>query len=221
MKHSQKYFFIASTLALLFVFLGYVVKFYDSWLIFDGPFQTFIRGDLPASTTAFFKWLTQFANPLPISLLTAAMMLFFYWQKEKSASLWLGFNMILGSGLSNHFLKLVYQRPRPTLPHLVTETSFSFPSGHATAAMIFLGSLIFLMSKVTTNKVLQKCLQVLCGGLILLIGLSRIYLGVHFPSDILGGYLWGATWLFATYPFYLRYAFVERFKNPLKKQVKK
>lgn len=221
MKHSQKYFSIASTLALIFVFLGYVVKFYDSWLIFDTPFQNFVRGNLPEGITTFFKWLTQFANPLPISLLTVAMMLFFYLQKEKTASLWLGFNLVLGSGLCNHLLKLVYQRARPTLTHLVTENSLSFPSGHATASMIFFGGLIFLMPLMTSDKFLQRTLQILCGLLIFLIGLSRIYLGVHFPSDILGGYLWGGTWLFATYPLYLRYAFIERFKNPLKKPVKK
>ncbi|WP_071130245.1 phosphatase PAP2 family protein [Enterococcus timonensis] len=221
MKNSQKYFSTASTLALIFVFLGYLVKFYDEWLFFDQPVQNFIRGQLPDAVTTFFKWITQFANPVPLSIITAAFMLFFLLQKEYIATLWLGFNIVVGAGLVNHLLKLVYQRPRPDLVHLVTETSLSFPSGHATGSLLLFGTLAILAPKISSNHYLQRTLQIFFGVVILLIGLSRIYLGVHYPSDIIGGYLFGATWLCATYPLYYRYAFIERFKNPLKKKMKR
>lgn len=202
MKENLKYYRLASTLAFFFVLLGYVVKFYPHTLDFENSFQTFLRGNLPPLKTSFFSWITQFANPLSLILLTIAMMIFFYLQREKIASLYLGLNLILGAGLLNHFVKQVYQRPRPPLKHLVTETSFSFPSGHAMGSMIFFGSLIFLMPLITNHRLLRSFLKSLCFGMIFLIGLSRIYLGVHYLSDIIGGYLLGLTWLFATYPLY-------------------
>lgn len=219
-KTKQKYFSLASTLALIFVFLGYVVKFYPTWLFFDAPLQNFIRGDLPNEVTTFFKWITQFANPVPISILTGAVLLLLLSQKEKIAALWLFLNMILAGGVLNYLMKLVYSRQRPSLEHLVTENSFSFPSGHAMSSMLFFGTIIFLLFQMK-NKNLRYLLQGLGVLCLILIGLSRIYLGVHYVSDILGGWLLGATWLLATYPYYQKYAFIERFKDPLKRGRKK
>ncbi len=217
MKETQKYYSVASTLALIFVFLGYIVKFYPETLAFEVSFQAWFRGSLPQPLTNFFLWITQFGNPLSLILLTIAMMIFFYLQREKIASLYMGLNLILGAGLLNHLVKLVYQRPRPAIKHLVTETSFSFPSGHAMGSMIFFGSLILLVSLLTTNEKIQLTLKILCGGMIFLIGLSRIYLGVHYLSDIIGGYLLGLTWLFATYPLYQKMRVKHRFKTTWKK----
>ena len=221
MKNQTKHWHLASTLALLFVFLGYCVKFYPSWLFFDEPLQTFLRGDLPRAATTFFKWITQFGNPIPLSILTLAFLLFFVLQKKYVASLWLLVNVALGSGVLNALLKLVYQRARPDITHLVVEKSFSFPSGHAMGSMMLYGTLIFLVTQLTRDKTWQRALQIFLGVVIFSIGLSRIYLGVHFPSDILGGWLLGLTWLFATYPLYDRYAFVARFKQTQSKPKRK
>lgn len=213
MKNKLKFWSTASTLALLFVFLGYCVKFYDDWLFFDTPFQNFVRGDLPSAATHFFKWITQFANPIPLVVLTVVMILFFVMQKKYVASLWLVVNVGLGSGVLNSLLKNLYVRARPDITHLVVERSFSFPSGHAMGSMMLYGTLIFLASQIFDNKNWQRALQIFLGVLIFTIGLSRIYLGVHFPTDILGGWLLGLTWLFATYPLYDEYAFKLRFKQ--------
>lgn len=213
MQNKEKYWHWASSSALLFVFLGYVVKFYDDWLFFDAPLQNIIRGKLPNGATQFFKWITQFGNPVPLIILTLAVAVLFYSQKKRVAALYLLVNIALGSGVLNNLLKLVYLRQRPTLPHLVTELTYSFPSGHAMGSMMFFGTLIVLVPLLATTKKWQWAGRIFLGLIIVLIGISRIYLGVHFPSDILGGWLLGVTWLFATYPLYDRYSFIERFKQ--------
>lgn len=93
-------------------------------------------------------------------------------------------------------------RARPTLGHLVVEYSYSFPSGHAATSMILYGSLILILPALMQKKYLRSLLQLILAFIIINVGISRVYLGVHFPSDILGGYLLSLSWLFFTYPFY-------------------
>ena len=111
--------------------------------------------------------------------------------------------MALVSGIGNHLLKLFFHRARPTiLPHMVTEHSFSFPSGHATASTLLYGTLIFVMALFFKEKTPRLIAQIIVGLLIFSIVVSRIYLGVHYPSDVLAGVLFGSSWLLFTYPYY-------------------
>jgi len=96
---------------------------------------------------------------------------------------------------SNVILKQVIERQRPTLEHLVTVETLSYPSGHAMTAMAFYGFLIYLFSTFKINLFLKFTAILVLGILILSIGLSRIYLGVHFPSDIAGGFIAGFFWV--------------------------
>lgn len=98
-------------------------------------------------------------------------------------------------------IKLFFMRERPSLAHLVVETSYSFPSGHAAGSMILYGSLLFLLPAFV-QRTLRTLLQLLMMFIIVSVGISRIYLGVHFPTDIIGGYLLSLSWLCLTYPVY-------------------
>ncbi len=96
-------------------------------------------------------------------------------------------------------------RDGPTFSHLVSESSYSFPSGHSTGSMILYGTLIFLLPHLINNKTVRFLLQFILGLIILSVGISQNYFRVHFPSDVLGGfYLLGLTWLCYTYPSYLK-----------------
>lgn len=99
------------------------------------------------------------------------------------------------SALSNLVLKRFINRARPEIEHLVTVETLSYPSGHAMAAMAFYGFLIYLFYKFKMNKFLKYTAIFITTILILSIGISRIYLGVHFPSDIAGGFIAGAIWV--------------------------
>lgn len=99
------------------------------------------------------------------------------------------------SALSNLVLKRFINRARPDIEHLVTVETLSYPSGHAMAAMAFYGFLIYLFYKFKMLKLIKFPVIFLLTLLIISIGLSRIYLGVHFPSDVAGGFIAGAIWV--------------------------
>lgn len=194
--------FAASCTFLIFAFLSYVVKFYPEWLEpFDDTITTAVRS-LSPNWDGFFLWITQFGNSVSIALLFLAVFLVLIRGKKYIDALWLASNVVIIAIIVNPLLKLFFSRERPLLEHLVVETSFSFPSGHATASMVFYGSLLLLVPLFIQSKVWRLSLQGLLSIFILLIGISRIYLGVHFPSDILAGYCESLTWLLFTYPMY-------------------
>lgn len=97
-------------------------------------------------------------------------------------------DLIIVAGF-NTLLKILIQRPRPTEFRLIDEKGYSFPSAHSMASMAFYGLLIYLIYKYVTNIYLKWILIVILSLLIISIGISRIYLGVHYTSDVLAGFL--------------------------------
>ena len=93
-------------------------------------------------------------------------------------------------------LKRIFERVRPDIFPVIAESGYSFPSGHAMGAICFYGILAYFAGLGLRSKPLRWGLMAAAGIYILLIGLSRVYLGVHYPTDILAGYAAGATWLF-------------------------
>ncbi|HQR07175.1 MAG TPA: phosphatase PAP2 family protein, partial [Gemmatales bacterium] len=129
-----------------------------------------------------------------LTLLVITVSMYYFLQGRWRTGLFLLVTSLLGWGLME-WIKDTYARPRPTVvPHLVTESSYSFPSGHAKmSAVIYLtlGALLAANSKRHSVKIFWMSLALI---LTLLIGCSRVYLGVHHPSDILAGWLAGAAW---------------------------
>jgi len=104
-----------------------------------------------------------------------------------------GANLFLAS-MCNKLLKALVQRPRPELEQLVSQGGYSFPSGHSLSAMAFYGMLaIILLARLKGNK--KYWIAALLGLLILLIGVSRIYVGVHYASDVIAGLCEGFVWI--------------------------
>lgn len=100
----------------------------------------------------------------------------------------------LGALLFNNLLKMGFHRVRPNL-YFIQETGYSFPSGHAMVTLVFYGTLLYFAFRHISSRSLRSLLAVLAVFLILAIGVSRVYLGVHYPSDVLGSYLAGFCWL--------------------------
>jgi undecaprenyl-diphosphatase len=99
-----------------------------------------------------------------------------------------------GAEVVNGVLKLAFHRPRPELAFLHLET-YSFPSGHSTAVTAAFGALAFLLWPAMRSPRRRVALVAAAVCLIALVGFSRLYLGVHYLSDVLGGFALGATWL--------------------------
>lgn len=103
--------------------------------------------------------------------------------------------VLMLSSISNLILKRFVDRARPGIEHMVSVETLSYPSGHAMSAMAFYGFLIYLFYRFKINIVLKIVIMLLLALLIFSIGFSRVYLGVHFPSDIAGGYIAGFIWV--------------------------
>ena len=216
MKDKQTYLTKGSFALLLFVILGYIVKFYPEQLIsLDSSIQTAIRGDLPAILTTIFRGITRLIDlPIVISwaiLLTAI----FYLKKWKSESLLVAGNLSL-AGILIVSLKHLYQRPRPDILHLVEEKGFSFPSGHSLAVTLLIGSLIIILGQRVKNTTIKLALQGLLGLYLISVLVSRVYLGVHYPSDVLASLCLGLGILFIEFPFYDKLRFQWRFTGKQK-----
>ena len=102
-----------------------------------------------------------------------------------------------------HFV--LRQRPDASL-HLVTQGGYSFPSGHSVTSVIFYGLLLYLIQKNCKNERLRDILSVICGFLALIIGPSRIYVGVHWPTDVLAGWCIGGAILILAITLVKKYA---------------
>ena len=140
-----------------------------------------------------FVWLTSLGGPPVVGALLVVVCLSIWLTNRKYAIAGLLVS-ILGASLFNLLGKLAFQRPRP-VEAVLLESSYSFPSGHATTAIAFYGFLGYLLIRSATLWNVRAKLFFATGGLVLLIGLSRIVLGVHYLSDVWAGYLVGTLWL--------------------------
>ena len=95
----------------------------------------------------------------------------------------------------NQLLKAIVQRPRPDGFRLIAETGYSFPSGHSMISMAFFGLLVWMVWTYEKDRVLARIWSVLFSLVIVMVGVSRIYLGVHYASDVLGGFCVSLIWL--------------------------
>ena len=150
--------------------------------------STFLISDF---VTPIAKFITNFGGAIFLSIATIALLLLI---KNKKIGLSIFSNIVIITIL-NQLLKRILRRPRPTEFRIVEETGYSFPSGHSMVSLAFYGYLIYLIYRYIKNKYIKWSLIVLLSILICLIGISRIYLGVHYTSDVLGGFLLSISYL--------------------------
>ena len=216
MKNKQSHFLKGSFALLLFMILGYVVKFYPENLVgIDQPIQSAIRGDLPAYLTAFFTRVTVLMNTPVVASWVGVIVLFFVWKKWYTEALLLTGSLVT-TGLLVVILKHIYLRPRPELQHLVQEGGYSFPSGHSLAATLVFGSLIIVVGQRMTSQVGKVLAQLALFLCMVTIVVSRVYVGVHYPTDVTGSMLLGFGLLQMVFPYYDRLRFEWRFKSKQK-----
>lgn len=150
--------------------------------------STFLISDF---VTPIAKFITNFGGVIFLSVATILLLVLI---KNKKIGLSILTNVVIITIL-NQILKRILQRPRPTEFRIVEETGYSFPSGHSMVSMAFYGYLIYLIYRYIKNKYIKWTLIIILSILICLIGISRIYLGVHYTSDVLGGFLLSISYL--------------------------
>lgn len=174
---------------ILFLIIGlYVIKIDGN--VIDNNVYNFIISFKSKYTTLFFKGVTFLSSVLFMVVVSTLLLLV---KKIKYRKLML-INIILDVIL-NTCLKYIFRRERPRDIMMVIENGFSFPSGHTMLATIFYGFIIYLIYKSDKSRKFKYVSIILLSLLILLIGISRIYLGVHYTTDVLGGYLISISYL--------------------------
>lgn len=114
--------------------------------------------------------------------------------KRRAEASWIGAS-VLGASLINAGLKIWLHRPRPTVvPHLAVVSNASFPSGHAMISSATYLTLAIMIAEVQPRRSARLYAVCAASVLVLLIGCSRVYLGVHWPSDVLAGWVFGGSW---------------------------
>ena len=168
--------FIVFLLTTILVLTNKIKPFDD--LIYNTVFG--LRNDF---LDIFFKLVTELANPIPVIIIFALLVILLNRNNEIILSVNMASTLVI-----NQLLKNIFRRIRPDHLKLIKQGGFSYPSGHAMMALCLYGTLIYICMKKIKNKKLKILLVTILTIIILLIGISRIYVGVHFPSDIMGGY---------------------------------
>ena len=150
--------------------------------------STFLISDF---TIPIAKFITNFGGTIVLIVLTIVLVILI---KNRKIGLSIFTNLAIITIL-NQLLKRILQRPRPTEFRIIEETGYSFPSGHSMISMAFYGFLIYLIYKYVKNKYVKWISIILLSILICSIGVSRIFLGVHYTSDVLGGFLISISYL--------------------------
>lgn len=173
--------------------MDYLNYFLSVIIALDVRVENFFYAFRDLELVKFFIWITLLAKwQIVASSALAAILVLWLWGKKTYIIPLLA--VVSGGGLFNLIGKSVLHRERPETA-LYSESTFSFPSGHSTVAVAFFGFIIYILMR--GGLKLKYKIGILFFGavLILLVGLSRLYLGVHFLSDVLGGYLLGLFWL--------------------------
>jgi undecaprenyl-diphosphatase len=167
----------------------------DGLTVFDRPtWQWFVEHRSPAATTVA-KIVTTAGSTLTMGILAGVVTVALWWRGHRGDAVMTAV-VGAGAGLIVAVGKRVVGRPRPPAEfRLVTETNASFPSGHALASMAILGVFTVLLVAAIRPPIGRIAVAATALLLIALIGASRLYLGVHWATDVLGGWLTGAAWL--------------------------
>lgn len=145
--------------------------------------------------TDIFRFITNLGGRIAYISITCVLTLVFLLKHKTRRFIIQTVAVSVLAALSNVVLKEAVNRARPSLEHLVLVTTLSYPSGHAMTAMAFYGFLIYLLTQFKMKTLIKAFLITVLSVLIFLIGISRIYLGVHYPSDVLAGFAGGLIWV--------------------------
>jgi undecaprenyl-diphosphatase len=169
----------------------------DPIVRFDRALDDYLHSHATPHLTTFFLVVTALGSTVAMVLLGVVVAVLLAWRRLWTL-LWTWIAAVAGSALIDWLLKDIFQRPRPHFAHpLLIETSYSFPSGHAMESFVAYGMLAYLT--VLWLRRWEARVAAVCGAalVVVLIGFSRMYLGVHYFSDVIAGYAAGGVWLSA------------------------
>lgn len=182
---------------ILFIGLSFIVKISEGPLGFDLKIMDKLGPRLGG--LSFMKAVTNLGGA-PIVIGLGILVFIIAYKKSRPDLMYLMVNSVAFSFILNYLLKILIRRQRPLEYMLVDQSGYSFPSGHSMVSMSFYLTIAYIISRAYEESRAIKALSYGFYPLIALIGVSRVYLGVHWPSDVLGGFLLGyCVYLFGLY----------------------
>jgi undecaprenyl-diphosphatase len=162
---------------------------------FDEVTRAAVHQVASPTMTGIMRGISFVGSSLFLTTITIVMVIWFLTHRWRREGWLLGITM-LGAAVLNTTLKLTFQRARPEpFFDLLAPKSYSFPSGHSLASFCFFGALATVLTARIENKRINFVTWLVSGLMVLLIGLSRIYLGVHYTTDVLAGYAAALIWI--------------------------
>ena len=186
--------FINKYLIWIILALGLLLFFYivrsinaNTISILDNYIYNVIKEFISPKMTPIVKFITEFGN---YTVMIPVIILFYLFNKDKSFNRYFTINLV-AIFTSNFIVKNIIRRDR----NLIIENGFSFPSGHSMVSFAFYGFIIYYVYCSHLSKIWKTIIISILILLVLMIGLSRIYLGVHYASDVIGGFVLALVYL--------------------------
>ena len=182
--------FLVAVIILLTIIITLITKkiiFKENLIIDKIAYDILVTKLRSEPLTTFMKLVTKLSNITAIAVFSIIFAILFYYLKKKKVSYLIIANPVF-IALVNQMFKFIFKRNRPSGFEIINMKGYSFPSGHAMVSMAFYGLLIYIIYHYIKNKKIKNILIALNVTIIILIGISRIYLGVHYLSDIITGY---------------------------------
>lgn len=188
---NKKSYIVALMCAILFIILAVLVMCNKTTIVDKKVYGCITKIFMSDTNTKVLDVITDFGSILYIIVISIVL---FCLSKNKYVGIAVCLNAVIITSMCS-YSKMIFERQRPSSVNwLIEEGGYSFPSGHSLTSMAYYGFLIYLIQKYIKNKYIKNTLTVLLSILIFCIGFSRIYLGVHYFTDVLGGFLLGGAY---------------------------
>ncbi|HSJ39326.1 MAG TPA: phosphatase PAP2 family protein [Planococcus sp. (in: firmicutes)] len=163
--------------------------------LFDNSIITLILANQSGLMDFIMIFITELGSVWFLGALSIVVILALWFKAKDRWSALFFIIAVGGGGLLTTLLKHFYGRERPSINEAIDAIGFSFPSGHSMGSLIFYGFIIFLIVRGPQKEWIKWTVSIGLAVLVVLIGISRIYLGAHYPSDVVAGYIAGTIWL--------------------------
>jgi len=189
-KNNLKTIILVTITTLLFILLSYAVSSNKTNYI-DALIHSYLIDIRNNNLTSILLFITNLGGATFLIILSTILFIII---KKKKIPLYIFMNLTCAF-LTNEITKSIFTRSRPIGINLIDETGFSYPSGHSMVSLSFYGFITYLLLKNCKNNLIKTIIIISSIILISLVGFSRIYLGVHYLSDVIGGFLLATIYL--------------------------
>lgn len=185
-------------LFLFWLYWAFAVWSQAGWLVQFDHHVALALHHTPAWFQSAMLTYTLFGNPHSMTVIIVIITVILVLVRQSKGAVFFAVNAGLLAAYGNYLVKQLIERPRPTAWRLTNIGGYSFPSGHATTTTVLIGSLLVLAYDLLNHQALKHWLFVIGLVLIILMLISRVIVGVHYPSDVLGGAMLGSLLLYVS-----------------------